>query len=220
MNVKFKRLSPHAVAPTYATDLAAGFDLVATEDVIVRPGETAKVPTGLAFELPPGYELQVRPRSGVSLKTKLRVSNSPGTVDADYRGEVAVLVDNIADVPRGPLSHVSYYNALDNGRIKTPKEPHYESDNRAGGRDVEYFHKDEPRDTYIIRRGDRIAQAIIAPVIRATFTEADELSETGRGDGGFGSTGTRASGEGKSLSQHKRDLLAKYPPNGTKEVGA
>jgi dUTP pyrophosphatase len=96
MKVKIKKLHPDAVIPTYATEGSAGFDLVAIEDTIVEPGHTALVKTGLSVEIPVGYELQVRPRSGNSLKTKLRVANSPGTVDSDYRGEVCVIVDNTA----------------------------------------------------------------------------------------------------------------------------
>lgn len=94
MNVKIKRLHPDAVIPKYATPGAAGFDLVAIETVTIRPGETLLVKTGIAVEIPQGYELQVRPRSGTSLKTPLRVANAPGTVDSDYRGEVCVIMTN------------------------------------------------------------------------------------------------------------------------------
>ncbi|MFJ8266792.1 dUTP diphosphatase [Peribacillus asahii] len=97
MNVKIKKISEHAVIPKYAKQGDSGFDLVAIEDVVIEPGETKKIPTGLAFEIPQGYELQVRPRSGITSKTKLRVQL--GTVDAGYRGEVSVIVDNIAPIP-------------------------------------------------------------------------------------------------------------------------
>lgn len=167
INVKIRRLHPDAVIPEYATELAAGFDLVAVEDVIIAPGETGLVPTGIAVEIPPGYEMQVRPRSGISRKTKLRVANSPGTVDADFRGEVKVIVDNIAREEHGSTPRL---------RNLEGKTEFYNG---------EYFEK----YTYIIRKGDRIAQAVIAPVIRANFEVVDELSETERGDGGFGSTG-------------------------------
>ncbi|MES9778952.1 dUTP diphosphatase [Bacillus velezensis] len=93
MNVNIKRLSPDAQIPDYAHATDAGFDLVASEDVIIEPGETACVPTGLAFEIPKGYEMQIRPRFGITLNTPLRVQL--GTVDAGYRGEVGVIVDNI-----------------------------------------------------------------------------------------------------------------------------
>lgn len=166
INVKFKRLHPDAKIPQYATEMAAGFDLVAVEDIIIAPGETAKVPLGFAVQIPPGYEIQIRPRSGVTFKTKLRVANSPGTVDADFRGEVAVLIDNIA-----PIIDEVYPCAetLDGFEF----DPHgiY------------------PYKTYLIRKGDRIAQGVLAPVLRASFEEVTELDDTERGDGGFGHSG-------------------------------
>lgn len=159
--VNIKRLHPHAVIPRYATELASGFDLVAVEDVIIAPGETKLIPLGFAIEIPPGYEMQVRPRSGVSLRTKLRVANAPGTVDADFRGEVSVIVDNISRQHRKVFfRHPTHWNI---------------GANREG--------------TYIVRKGDRIAQGAIAPVERVTFAVVDELSETTRGAGGFGHTG-------------------------------
>lgn len=167
MNVKIRKLSPDVVIPAYACDGDSGFDLVSVADVIIAPGETALVPTGLAFEIPDGYELQIRPRSGVSLKTKLRVANSPGTVDASYRGEVCVIVDNIMP----PHTH-AFDSAV--------------SVDGSGWVDLD---KNVTIGSYIIRKGDRIAQGVIAPVSRAEFTVVDELSETERGTGGFGSTG-------------------------------
>lgn len=95
--VLIKKLSEDAVIPKYATSGSAGFDFVAIEDVEISPGETKLIKTGLAFAIPQGFEIQVRPRSGLSLKTKLRVSNAPGTIDADFRGQVCVIIDNIAD---------------------------------------------------------------------------------------------------------------------------
>lgn len=171
MNVKFKKLHPEAVAPTYAKPGDSGFDLVAVEDVIIEPGETVIVKTGLAFEIPQGYELQVRPRSGVSAKTKLRLSNAPGTIDSGYRGEVGVIVDNVADDWDSDFA----YRAYNISKTDLVGETYH------------------PPETYRIRKGDRIAQGVIAPVITATFTESDELSETERGIGGYGSTGVRAS---------------------------
>jgi dUTP pyrophosphatase len=141
--VKIKRVHPDAVIPKYATPGSAGFDMVAVEDVTLEPGEAKLVRTGLAFEIPEGYEMQVRPRSGISLKTPLRIANSPGTVDADFRGEVRIIAWNTGD------------------------------------------------DEISINKGDRIAQGVIAPVVRAQFEVVDELSETERGAGAFGSTGTK-----------------------------
>jgi len=97
MKVRIKKLHENAIIPEYQTEGAAGFDLHALDEACVYPGETMLIRTGLAFKIPQGYELQIRPRSGLSLKTKLRISNSPGTIDSDYRGEVKLIVDNIAN---------------------------------------------------------------------------------------------------------------------------
>lgn len=97
MKLKIKKLNQDAQIPKYATPGSAGFDLAAIEYIEVPPGETRLVKTGLAVAVPPGYELQVRPRSGTSLKTGLRVANAPGTVDSDYRGEVCVIMTNTSD---------------------------------------------------------------------------------------------------------------------------
>lgn len=96
MNVKVKILHPDAVMPSYEHQEDAGFDLYSVEDVLVYPGCTAFIPTGLAFEIPRGYELQIRMRSGASLDTPLIVANAPGTVDAGFRGEVAIIMRNIS----------------------------------------------------------------------------------------------------------------------------
>lgn len=143
--LKLKRL-PHGeglALPAYQTAHAAGADVQAalSAPVILKPGARELVPTGFCYEIPPGYEMQVRPRSGLALKHGLTVLNTPGTIDADYRGELKVLLVN---------------------------------------------HGQEP---FEIRRGERIAQIIIAPVSSATFTEVAELGDTARGAGGFGSTG-------------------------------
>ena len=141
--VPVKRL-PHFEGlelPAYATDGAAGMDVVAAEDVTTAPGARHAVATGLAVAIPPGFEIQVRPRSGLALKHGITVPNTPGTVDSDYRGEVKVILINHGATP------------------------------------------------FEIRRGDRIAQLVIAPVLRATWLKVDELDETDRGEGGFGSTG-------------------------------
>lgn len=174
--VKIKRLHPDAVIPQYEHEGDAGFDLVAMEDVIIAPGETKLIRTGLAVELPPGYELQVRPRSGISLRTKLRVVL--GTVDVGYRGEIGVIVDNIAEDPCGNESqYLTYIDGLD---YRTDGEMY-------------------PNDTYLIRKGDRIAQGVITPVATAEFIEVDELSDTTRCEGGFGSTGVK--------DEHKRKTI-------------
>jgi dUTP pyrophosphatase len=129
--------------PAYMSDHAAGADLCAAVDdeLILQPGERALVPTGLAIALPAGYEAQIRPRSGLALRDGITCLNSPGTIDADYRGEVRVVLANLGS------------------------------------------------DPVVIRRGDRIAQMIVAPVVQAVFDVVEELPATPRGDGGFGSTG-------------------------------
>lgn len=140
---------PHAEGlplPSYATDGAAGMDLLAAvgAPVIIAPGARALIPTGLRIALPAGHELQVRPRSGLALKNGILLANSPGTIDEDYRGEIGIIVLNAGQEP------------------------------------------------FTVERGMRIAQAILAPVTRAVWAEVTTLPETGRGEGGFGSTGTSA----------------------------
>lgn len=147
LRVKIKRLNESVELPKYAKPGDAGFDLVAAEDTVIWPEETKVVKTGLAFEIPPGYELQVRPRSGMTRNTKLRVVL--GTVDSGYRGEVGVLVDNI-ELVKGKLM-----------------------------------------SSQLIEKGTWIAQGVIAPVETAHFVEVDELSESERGNHGFGSTGIK-----------------------------
>jgi dUTP pyrophosphatase len=130
--------------PSYATAGAAGLDLLAAVDgeVTLAPGERRLIPTGIAIALPPGYELQVRPRSGLALRHGLTMPNSPGTVDEDYRGELQVILMNAGQEP------------------------------------------------FTVTRGMRIAQAVLAPVVRIAWREVVDLDETARGAGGFGSTGT------------------------------
>ena len=144
--VRVKRLEHFAglELPDYATEGAAGMDVLAAEDVALAPGERWPVATGLCVAIPPGYEIQVRPRSGLALRHGISVPNTPGTIDSDYRGELKVIL----------INHGS--------------------------------------EAYRVRRGDRIAQLVLSPVVRATWLKVDELDQTGRGEGGFGSTGTGA----------------------------
>ncbi|RQW43534.1 MULTISPECIES: dUTP diphosphatase [unclassified Novosphingobium] len=127
--------------PAYATAGAAGMDVVSAEDVTLAPGARHAVATGLAVAIPQGFEIQVRPRSGLALKHGVTVPNTPGTIDSDYRGELKVIMINLGAEP------------------------------------------------FAIRRGDRVAQLVLAPVTQASWLEVDELDETARGEGGFGSTG-------------------------------
>lgn len=136
-----KMLDDELDVPYYASEQAACFDLQLAEDVTILAGQTKKVPLGFQVEIPDGFEMQIRPRSGTSLKTELVIKNSPGTIDADYRGEVCVILKNNGAVP-----------------ITLPKK-------------------------------GRVCQGAIKPVYRAKFKKVDELSDTDRSEGGFGSTG-------------------------------
>lgn len=147
VSVAVKRL-PHNAdlpLPAYESAAAAGMDLPAAieQELTLAPGERALVPTGLAIALPDGYEAQVRPRSGLAARNGITVLNTPGTVDADYRGEIKVILANLGN------------------------------------------------EDFTIERGMRIAQMVIAPVVQAVLQEAESLPETARGEGGFGSTGTK-----------------------------
>jgi dUTP pyrophosphatase len=142
------RRLPHAEGlplPAYETHGAAGMDLraaVAEDDpVTLKPGARARVPTGLCMAIPLGFEVQVRPRSGLAAKHGVTCLNTPGTIDSDYRGEVQVILINLGE------------------------------------------------EDFVIRRGERIAQMIVAPVVQSSWLETDSLDETARGEGGFGSTG-------------------------------
>lgn len=144
MTIKIINKSQHAL-PNYETNASAGMDLRAniTEAILLKPLERAIVKTGLFIELPIGYEAQVRPRSGLAAKKGITVLNSPGTVDADYRGEIGVILVNLSN------------------------------------------------EEFIVENGERIAQLIIAKHERAEWIAVQELSETDRGEGGFGSTGVK-----------------------------
>ena len=146
VEVRIRRL-PHGAdieLPSYATEGAAGADVRSAEPgpLVIEPGQRAAVPTGLVFEIPRGWEIQVRPRSGLAWRQGLTVVNAPGTIDSDYRGEVKVLMVNLGS------------------------------------------------EAVVVERGDRVAQLVLAPVHRATYSEVEALSETDRAEGGFGSTGT------------------------------
>ncbi|MFG6685387.1 dUTP diphosphatase [Mariniflexile sp. HNIBRBA6329] len=144
MNIKIINKSNHAL-PHYETEASAGMDLRAnlSEERILKPLERSIVGTGLFIELPIGYEAQVRPRSGLAAKKGITVLNAPGTIDADYRGEIGVILVNLSN------------------------------------------------EDFVIQNGERIAQLVIAKHDRAEWISVEELSETVRGEGGFGSTGTK-----------------------------
>jgi len=151
-----------AIIPTYANIGDAGMDVYAAEEVTICPGQTVIVPTGIKLAIPVGYEIQVRPRSGISLNTPLRLSNSPGTIDAGYRGELGILITN--------ESHLCEQSA-ETFTLST---------------------KGNKKGTYIIKKGDRIAQIVLQKVPVIKFKVVDSVDNIGedRG-GGFGSTGVK-----------------------------
>jgi dUTP pyrophosphatase len=145
LRVKIKRF-PHAEGlelPFYATQGSVGMDLLYAgyEEVVLKPFERRLLPTGIAIELPEGYEAQVRPRSGLAIKHGITILNTPGTIDSDYRGEIKVILINLGN------------------------------------------------EDFVVRRGERIAQLVVAPVVRVQWEEVEELTESLRGPNGFGSTG-------------------------------
>lgn len=140
--VKVKRLEGNNTPlPEYKTQGSAGFDLSSSVEEIVQAGERKLIGTGLSFEIPEGYELQIRPRSGLAIKNGISIVNTPGTIDSDYRGEVKIILIN------------------------------------------------HSTETFVIKKGDRIAQAILSPVVHAELMETDSLTDTARSAGGFGHTG-------------------------------
>jgi dUTP pyrophosphatase len=141
IDLKIKKLNELAKIPAYQTEESAGFDLHSTEEVEIRPMQRVLVHTGLSFEIPKGYEVQIRPRSGLAFKQGVTVLNTPGTIDSDYRGEIKVLLINLS---------------TENVKLSL---------------------------------GERVAQAVIKEVFQANFIEVEELNNTDRGAGGFGSTG-------------------------------
>ena len=143
--ILIKRLSKEVPLPKYETNGSSGMDLAANikTNIDIDPGETAIIPTGLALSIPKGFEVQIRPRSGLAAKQKISVLNTPGTIDADYRGEIKVILINLG------------------------------------------------QQSFKVEKGLRIAQMVVCPVMQAQLKEVDNLNETERGEGGFGSTGTK-----------------------------
>ena len=138
-----KKLNEEAIVPEYKTKGSSGMDLMANinSDIYIKPGEKAIIPTGIAVSIPIGYEIQIRPRSGLAAKKGISVLNTPGTIDADYRGEIKIILINLS------------------------------------------------KKSFVVRSGDRVAQMILCPVIKAKLKEVKNLLKTVRGKGGFGSTG-------------------------------
>ena len=143
--ILIKRLSKEIPLPKYETSGSSGMDLAANinANIDINPGKTAIIPTGLALSIPKGFEVQIRPRSGLAANQKISVLNTPGTIDADYRGEIKVILINLG------------------------------------------------QESFKVEKGLRIAQMVVCPVVQAQLEEVDDLNETERGKGGFGSTGTK-----------------------------
>ena len=143
--VLIKRLSKNIELPKYETNGSSGMDLSANieKQIKIEPGKTSIIPTGISVSIPKNFEIQIRSRSGLAAKSQISVLNSPGTIDADYRGELKVILINFGN------------------------------------------------KTFVVERGTRIAQMVLCPVVKAKFKEVDNLDDTDRGDGGFGSTGLK-----------------------------
>jgi dUTP pyrophosphatase len=143
--IQIKKLSNSVSIPKYETPGSSGMDIAAhiTNNIIINPGEKALVPTGFSIAIPKGYEVQIRPRSGLAAKKNITVLNTPGTIDADYRGEIKVILINLG------------------------------------------------KEKFTIENGERIAQMVVCPVVQTILEEVKELSDTKRGSGGFGSTGSK-----------------------------
>ena len=143
--VLIKRISKNIELPKYETKGSSGMDLSANieEPIKIESGKTSIIPTGISLSIPQNFEIQIRPRSGLAAKSQISVLNSPGTIDADYRGELKVILINLSDKP------------------------------------------------FVVEKGARIAQMVLCPIVKAVFKEVDNLGDTVRGDGGFGSTGLK-----------------------------
>ena len=143
--IQIKKLSNKALVPKYETSGSSGMDIAAhiKHDMVIVPGDKILVPTGFSLSVPQGYEVQIRPRSGLAIKKGITVLNTPGTIDSDYRGEIKVILINLS------------------------------------------------KDVFVIQNGERIAQMVVCPIKQVIIEEVKELSETDRGIGGFGSTGTK-----------------------------
>ena len=159
-NIHVERICDDAVLPAYAHDGDAGMDLYSVSDLVIAPGETVLVHTGLKFAIPKGFEVQIRPRSGISLNTPLRIPNAPGTIDSGYRGEICIIMENTSP------------------------------ESSSGAQEIFLTEKGNKKGPYHIRKGDRIAQMVVARYEEAGFLITDSVENIGVDrEGGFGSTG-------------------------------
>lgn len=159
--IYIEKINENAVLPAYAHDGDAGMDLYAAEDVTIAPGQTVLVKTGLKFAIPVGFEVQIRPRSGISLNTPLRIPNAPGTIDSGYRGEICIIMENTSPERSDVIGQV--FGVGDKGNQK---------------------------GTYQIKKGDRVAQMVVARYEKVDFVSVESVEGIGKDrEGGFGSTG-------------------------------
>lgn len=166
ITIPIEIINKDAKMPTYAHDTDAGMDVYALDDYTIAPGETKLIPTGFKVAIPVGYELQVRPKSGRCLKTKLRIANTPGTIDAGYRDEVGIIIENVEP----PIKDIAY-DFDENGRPIIMSILHGAS--------------------YTIGKGEKFAQLVLSAVPKASFQQVEKLTEAGDRNGGFGSTGLK-----------------------------
>lgn len=166
VTIPLEIINKDAKVPTYAHDTDAGLDVYALDDYTINPGETKVIPTGLKVAIPTGYELQVRPKSGRCLKTKLRVANTPGTIDSGYRGEIGIIIENVDP----PIKDITY-EFDETGKLIILSILHGSS--------------------YTIGKGEKFAQLVLSAVPKASFQLVDKLTEAGNRNGGFGSTGLK-----------------------------
>ena len=174
ISVPIELCNENAVIPQYAHVSDSGVDVYALEDITVHPGETVLVPTGIKVALPPGYELQVRPKSGRALKTKLRVANTPGTIDSGYRDEIKVIIENVEP----PIKDIQYVPVMN---VETGQVDHLVVTSIEYGSD------------YSIGKGEKFCQLVLSEVPKIAFYRVDNIAEVDDIDrgGGFGSTGIK-----------------------------
>ena len=174
ISVPIELCNENAVIPQYAHVSDSGVDVYALEDITVHPGETVLVPTGIKVALPPGYELQVRPKSGRALKTKLRVANTPGTIDSGYRDEIKVIIENVEP----PIKDIQYVPVMN---VETGKDDHLVITSIEYGSD------------FSIGKGEKFCQLVLSEVPKIAFYRVENITEVDDIDrgGGFGSTGLK-----------------------------
>lgn len=176
--VKVEKIKQNIILPEYQSEGSAGMDIRAAEDVLIMPGETKLIPTGLKLEIPEGYEIQIRPRSGLSLNTPLRIPNSPATIDSDYRLELKIILSNISE---------KVYNVINTNNKYTLEEQNKDLYNI-----YDINTKGNKNGIYSIKKGDRIAQIVLSNIEKINIKVVNKVKDAGTiRKGGFGSTGIK-----------------------------